>query len=120
VVSIFDHHNELPDLEEKLLNIVYNDVKVEPTLQEINCEVGLGRINHQTPWILGKTKTHSAFFDIQVCHPNAESYKELTPKQIYRMHENKKRVYNQGVTDIRARIIHAANFHNNSWNRRKV
>ena len=34
-------------------------------------------------------------------HPNAESYKDLTPKQIYRMHENeKKRMYNQRVTDI--------------------
>ncbi len=43
----------------------------------------------------------SAFFDMRVCHPNAESYKELTPKQICRVHENeKKRVYNQRVTDI--------------------
>jgi hypothetical protein len=107
-------------MEAKLLDIVYNDVKVEPTLQEINCEVGLDRINNQTPWILRKTKMHSAFFDIQLCHQNAEYYKEFTPKQIYRMHENKKRLYNQGVTDIRARIIHAANIHNNSWNRRRV
>ncbi len=37
----------------------------------------------------------------RVCHPNAESYKELTPKQICRIHENeKKRMYNQRVTDI--------------------
>ena len=43
----------------------------------------------------------SAFFDMRVCHTNAESYKELTPKQICRVHENeKKRMYNQCVTDI--------------------
>jgi hypothetical protein len=37
----------------------------------------------------------SAFFDIQVCHPNADLYKESTPNQIYRLLENeKKRMYN--------------------------
>ena len=46
-------------------------------------------------------RQRSAFFDVRVCHPNAESYKELTPKQIYRIDENeKKRMYNQRVTDI--------------------
>jgi hypothetical protein len=43
----------------------------------------------------------SAFFDIRVCHPNAESYRDLTPVQIYRIHENeKKRMYNNRVTYI--------------------
>ena len=41
------------------------------------------------------------FFDIRVCHPNADSYKDLSPKQIYRIHENeKKRKYNSRVTEI--------------------
>ena len=31
------------------------------------------------------------FFDIQVYHPNAVSYKELSPKQIYKLHEDEKR-----------------------------
>ena len=31
------------------------------------------------------------FFDIQVCHPNADSYKELSPKQIYKLHEDEKK-----------------------------
>ena len=41
-------------------------------------------------------RQRSAFFDIRVCHPNAQSYQQLTPKQIYRMHEDeKKRMYYQ-------------------------
>ena len=45
-------------------------------------------------------RQRSAFLDIRVCPPNAESYQELTPKQIYRVRENeKKRMYNQRVTD---------------------
>ena len=36
-----------------------------------------------------------------MCHPNADSYKKLTPKQIYRLHENeKKSMYNQRVREI--------------------
>ena len=36
------------------------------------------------------------FFDVRVCHPNAESYKDLEPQQIYRTHENeKKRLYSR-------------------------
>ena len=43
----------------------------------------------------------SAFFDIRVCHPNAESYKQMEPKHIYRLHENeKKRSYSRRVLDI--------------------
>ena len=33
----------------------------------------------------------SAFFDVRVCHPNAESYRNQEPRQIYRIHENDKR-----------------------------
>ena len=36
-----------------------------------------------------------------MCHPNADSYRYLSPKQIYRIHENeKKRIYNSRVTEI--------------------
>ena len=46
-------------------------------------------------------RQRSAFFDIRVCHPNAESYRDPTPVQIYRIHENeKKRMYNNRVTYI--------------------
>ena len=43
----------------------------------------------------------AAFLDIRVCHPNADSYRDLSPKQIYRIHENEKKLkYNSRVTEI--------------------
>jgi len=43
----------------------------------------------------------SAFFDVRVCHPNADSYRDLELEQIYRNHENeKKRHYVRRVLDI--------------------
>ena len=46
-------------------------------------------------------RQRAAFFDIRVCHPNADSYRDLSPKKIYRIHENeKKRKYNSRVTEI--------------------
>ena len=46
-------------------------------------------------------RQRAAFFDIRVCHPNADSYRDLSPKQIYKIHENeKKRKYNSRVTEI--------------------
>ena len=39
---------------------------------------------------------------MRVCHPNADSYRDLSPKQIYRIHENeKKRKYNSRLTRAR-------------------
>ena len=104
---IIQRHNELRDLEAELLNIVCNDVQIEPALQEINGEVLNSGSNKSQDARLDVhargflERKRSAFFDVRVLHPNAESYKELAPKQIYRMHENeKKRMYNQRVTDI--------------------
>ena len=97
---IIQRHNELRDMEAELLNIVCNDVQIEPVLQEVSGEA-LNPGSNPAPdarldvhargfW----EKQRSAFFDVRVCHPNAESYRDLTPKQIYRMHENeKKRIY---------------------------
>ena len=43
----------------------------------------------------------SSFFDVRVYHPNAVSYRDIEPKQIYRIHENeKKRLYSRRVLDI--------------------
>ena len=43
----------------------------------------------------------STFFDVRVCHPNAESYKDLTPQQIYRQHENEKKgIYASRVMEV--------------------
>ena len=78
--------------------MVCNDVEIEPQLQDVTGEqlssgsnlAKEARLLHQ-----------SAFFDMRVCHPNAESYKQLEPKHIYRLHGNeKKRSYARRVLDI--------------------
>ena len=38
-------------------------------------------------------REQSAFFDVRVCHPNADSYKNLTSKQIYKLQENDKSAF---------------------------
>ena len=100
-------HNELRDLEAEMLRMVCNDVEVEPVLQEVTGET----LNHganKAPdarldihargfW----ERQRSAFFNVRVCHPNADSYRDLTPKQIYKKHENeKKRQYAERVMEI--------------------
>ena len=87
--------------------MVCYDVQVEPALQPITGEQ-LARRTNQAPdarldvhcrgfW----EQQRAAFFDIRVCHPNADSYRDLSPKQIYRIHENeKKRKYKSRVTEI--------------------
>ena len=104
---IIQRHNELRDLEADLLNLVCNDVETEPVLQEITgetlnngantaCDARLD-IHARGFW----ERQKSTFFDIRVCHPNAESYKDLMPEQIYRLHENeKKRMYASRVLEV--------------------
>ena len=48
---------------------------------------------------MGKTEIY--LFDVRVCHPNADSYREMTPQQIYKQHETeKKRQYSSRVMEI--------------------
>ena len=104
---IIQRHNELRDLEAEMLRMVCNDVEVEPVLEEVTGET----LNHganKAPdarldihargfW----ERQRFAFFDVRVCHPNADSYKNLTPKYIYKKHENqKKRQYGERVMAI--------------------
>ena len=104
---IIERHNELRDLEAEMLRMVCNDVEVEPVLHEVTGET----LNHganKAPnarldihaigfW----ERQRSALFDVRVCHPNADSYKDLTPKQIYKKHENEKnRQYAERVMEI--------------------
>ena len=76
--------------------MVCYDVQVEPALQPITGEE-LARGTNQAPdarldvhcrnfW----ERQRAAFFDISVCHPNADSYRDLSHIQIYRLHDNKK------------------------------
>ena len=106
---VIQRHNELLDLEAEMLRMVCicNNLEVEPVLQEVTGET----LNHganKAPdarldihargfW----ERRRSAFFHVRVCHPNADSYRDLTPKQIYKKHENeKKRQYSEKVIVI--------------------
>ena len=104
---IIQRHNELRDLEADLLNTVCHDVQVEPVLQEITGEV----LTRSTSAALDARldfhahgfwdRQGSAFFDVRVFNPNAESYKDLTIQQIYLKHEDyKKRLYANRVLEV--------------------
>ena len=104
---IIQRHNEIRDLEAEMLRMVCIDVEIEPVLQEITGEE-LNRGANKAPdarldvhargfW----DRQQSAFFDVRVCHPNADSYRELSPKQIFQLHENeKKRQYSRRVFEV--------------------
>ena len=87
--------------------MVCSDVEIEPVLQDISGEhLNRGSNKAQDARLdihaRGFWERHrSAFFDVRVCHPNAVSYRDLEPQQIYRIHENeKKRLYSEKVLDI--------------------
>ena len=93
---VIQRHNELRDLEAELLSTVCKDVQVEPVLQQVTGET-LNRGANRAPdarldirargfW----ERQRSAFFDVRVCHPNADSYREQNPEQIYKQHENER------------------------------
>ena len=83
---IIQRHNELRHLEAEMLRMVCNDVEVELVLQEVTGET----LNHganKAPdarldihargfW----ERQRSAFFDVRVCHPNADSYRLFLSK----------------------------------------
>ena len=104
---IIQRHNELHDLEAEMLGMVCNDVEVQPVLQEVTGETlnhGANKVPDARLDIHARgfwERQRSAFFDVRVCHPNADSYRDLTPKQIYKKHENeKKRQYAERVMEI--------------------
>ena len=100
-------HNELCHLEAELLNTVCKDVQIEPVLQDITGEVSNPRANKSADARLDIhargfwEQCSSAFFDVRVCHSNADAYIHHNPKQIYKMHEQeKKRQYATSVLEV--------------------
>ena len=92
-VLIIQRHNELRDLEAELLKMVCYDVEVEPGLQPVTGEE-LNRGANQSHD--ARLDVHargfwehqrSAYFDIRVCHSHADSYEDLTLKQLYKQQE---------------------------------
>ena len=102
---MIQRHNELGDLVTEMLDMVCYDVEIEPVLQVLTGEI-LERGTNTAPdadihaggvW----ERQRSAFFDVRIFHPNEDSYRDLSPKQIYRQHENeKKRKYATRVLEI--------------------
>ena len=91
---IIQRHNELLELEADLLDLVCNDVETNPVLKEITgetlnsganlaCDARLD-IHARGFWERQKW----TFFDLRVCHPNADSHKDLTPEQVYHFHDD--------------------------------
>ena len=104
---IIQRHNELRDLEAEMLRMVCNDVEVEPVLQEVTGETlnhGANKARDARLDIHARgfwERQRSAFFDVRVYHLNADSYRDLNPKQIYKKHENdKKRQCAERVMEI--------------------
>ena len=82
--------------------MVGNDVEIEPVLQELTGESLLSgsiRVPEARLDIHARgfwERQRSAFFDVWVCYPNADSYRHQDLKQIYKQRENnKKRLYTQ-------------------------
>ena len=104
---IIQRHNEIRDLEAEILPVVCTDVEMELVLQEVTGEVpptGTNKALDARLDIRARgfwAREQSAFFDDRVCQPNADSYKNLTPEQIYKLHENdKKRLYSSRVLEV--------------------
>ena len=72
--------------------MVCYDITIEPTSQplareDLNRGANTAADAHLDVHCRGFwERQRAAFFDIRVCHPNADSYKELSPKQIYKLH----------------------------------
>ena len=47
-------------------------------------------------------RQRSAFFDVRICHPNAESYRDMDLNQIYRQHETEKKRYHSRLAELLA------------------
>ena len=80
---IIQRHNKLRYLEAEMLRMVCNDVEVEPVLHEFTGET----LNHganKAPdarldiHARGFWERQRSAFDVRVCHPNEDSYKDLT------------------------------------------
>ena len=93
---VIQRRNELRGLEVEMLLMVCNGIEIEPVSQDITGEE-LNRGANAAPdvWldILARgfwERQRLAFFDVIICHPDADSYRNRDPNQIYRQHETEK------------------------------
>ncbi|XP_048581994.1 uncharacterized protein LOC125561752 [Nematostella vectensis] len=94
---VIQRHNELRDLEAELLSLVCKDEQTEPVLQDITGEElnkGANTARDARLNIVARgfwERQRQAFFDVRVCHANAESYRDMNIDQIFRQHETEKK-----------------------------
>ena len=87
--------------------MVCNGVEIEPVSQDITGEE-LNRGANTTPDVRLDLvargfweRQRLAFFDVRICHPTADSYRDMDLKQIYRQHETeKKRQYANRILEV--------------------
>ena len=81
-------HNELRDLQAEMLRMVCNGVETEPVLQDITGEElnrGAKTASDARLDIVARgfwERQRSAFFDVRICHTNADSYRDMDLNQI--------------------------------------
>ena len=90
-----------------MLRMVCNGVEIEPVLQDITREeLNRGANTAPDAWldIVARgfwERQRSAFFDVRICPPNADSYRDMDPDQIYSQHETeKKRQYASRILEV--------------------
>ena len=102
---VVQHHNELRDLEAEMLRMVSNGVEIEHVLQEVTGEE-LNRGANTAPDAGFWERQRLVFFNVSICHPNADSYRDMDLNQIYRQHETeKKRQYASRILEVEQATI---------------
>ena len=69
-----------------------SNVEIEPILQEVSGEqLNRGskrapdaKLNIHARWFWERQR--AAFFNVRVCHRNADKYRNMEPQQVYRIH----------------------------------
>ena len=104
---IIQRHNEIRDLEAELLGTVCKDVVVEPTLQKLTGEIlnnGANRSDDARLDVHARgfwERQRSAYFDVRVFHPYADSYHGKNTDELYKQHESeKKKKYTKRVLEV--------------------
>ena len=100
-------HNEVRDLTAELLDVVCNDVNIEPSLTPLTGEC----FTYRTANIDGArtdvsargfwTRGQKAFADIRIFNPIANRYSNQNLKAAHRQNEReKKRTYNERINQV--------------------
>ena len=102
---IHSRHDQLRNLEAKMLSEVYQDIEIEPQLQPLTGE-NMSLQSEDSARLDVKARGfyrqgQCAFFDIPIVHVNARSNRALSTDQILHHAESeKKRRYDQRVIEV--------------------